>query len=149
MLKLQRKIFIKKNENFLKICYTSDTNKKQFSKPRWSNQLQKLRDKGEQFYKIFRKTKREQHLTQWKKVKPELKSLAKKNKKEGWEKLVCSLIGNTPISQSWNKVRQLKGKDPEKGKILEATGAQYKDSKNIANKIGNTLAIQASKKLCS
>ena len=39
-----------------------------------------------------------------------------------------------------NRVRQLKGKDPKKITTLEVNGAQYKDSKSIANKLGDTLA---------
>ena len=33
----------------------------------------------------------------------------------------------------------MKAKDPKKSNILEDNGAQYKDSKKIANKIGDTL----------
>ena len=141
LLKLWPKIFIKKNPNFRKICYTSDTNKKHFPKPWWSSQLQKLRDERERFYKIFRKTNREQHLIQWKKqARAEFNSLAKKNKKENWKKFASSLNSNTPIKQAWNRIRQLKDKDPEKVNTLEVNGTQYKDSKSITNKIGKTLA---------
>ena len=66
--------------------------------------------------------------------------LAQKNKKEDWQKFVSSLNSNTPINQAWNTVRQLKGKDPKKITNLEVNGAQYKDSKSIANKLGDTLA---------
>ena len=45
----------------------------------------------------------------------------------------------TPINQAWNRVRQLKGRDPKKVNILEVIGAQSKDSKSIANKTGDTL----------
>ena len=92
--------------------------------PWWSSQLQKLSDKRERFYNIFRKTNREQHLIQRKKAKTELKSLAKKNKKENWEKFASSLNRNTPVNQAWNRVRQQKGKDPKKVNILEVNGTQ-------------------------
>ena len=64
-------------------------------------------------------------------------TLAKKNKKENWEKVDSSLNRNTPINQACNRVRQLRGKDPKKVNIFEVIGAQYKDSKSTANKIGN------------
>ena len=57
------------------------------------------------------KTNREQHLIQWKKNRAEFKSLAKKNKKENWEKFAKSLNSNTPKNQTLNRERQLKGKD--------------------------------------
>ena len=63
---------------------------------------------------MFRKANREQNLILWKKNRAELKILAEKNKKEDWEKFVSSLNMNTPINQAWNRVRQLKGKDPKK-----------------------------------
>ena len=62
------------------------------------------------------------------------------NKKEDWEIFAISLNSNTTINQAWNIVRQLKGKDPKKVTILEVYGAQCKDSKKIAYKIGDTLA---------
>ena len=74
------------------------------------------------------------------KVRAECKILAKKNEKEDWEKFASSLNKNTPINQGLNTVRQLEGKYPKKVNIFEVIGAQYKDSKSIANKIGNTLA---------
>ena len=100
----------------------------------------KLRDKRERFYKIFKKTNRQQHLIQWKKNRTEFKILPQKNKKENWGKFVSSLNCSTPINQAWNRVRQLKGKDPKNVTILEGNGAQYKDSKSIATKICDTLA---------
>ena len=45
------------------------------------------------------------------------------------------------MKQAWNRVRRLKGKDPEKVNILEVNGAQYNDSKRIANKIIITIII--------
>ena len=89
---------------------------------------------------MLRKTNREQHLIKWKKATAELKILAKKNKKKNWEKFASSLNSNTPINQAWKRVRQLKGKDPKKVNILEGNAAQYKDSKSIDNKLGDTLA---------
>ena len=74
------------------------------------------------------------------KNRAEFKILAQKNKKEDWEKFASSLNCNTPTNQTWNRVRQLKGKDPKKGTILEVNGAQYNNGKSIANKIGDTLA---------
>ena len=59
--------------------------------------------------------------------------------KEDWEEFVTCLNINTLINQAWNSVRQLKDKDPKKLKFLEVNGAQYKDSKSRANKIGDTL----------
>ena len=44
------------------------------------------------------------------------------------------------MNQYWNRVKQLKGKDPKEVNILEVQGAQYKDSKIIANKVCETLA---------
>ena len=58
---------------------------------------------------------------------------------EDWEKLASCLNNEAPVNQAWNRVRQLKGKDPKKVTILEVNGAQYKDSKSIANKLGDTL----------
>ena len=84
--------------------------KKHFPKLWWSSQLQKLRPKREWFYKTFRKTTHAQQLTQWKKARAEFKSLAKKNKKENWEKFARSLNSNTPINRAWSRVGQLKGK---------------------------------------
>ena len=55
--------------------------KKHFPKPWWSRQLQKVRDKRERFYKIFRKSNREQHLIQLKKKQSRIQKFAKKNKK--------------------------------------------------------------------
>ena len=49
------------------------------------------------------------------------------NKREDREKFDSSLNRNTPINQAWNRVRQLKGKDPKKVNILEVNGAQYKN----------------------
>ena len=86
------------------------------------------------------KTNREQHLIQCKKARAEFKSLTKNNKKGDWEKFAGSLKSNTPINQAWNRVRRLEGKDPKKVNVLEVNGAQYTDSKSIANKTGNTLA---------
>ena len=108
--------------------------------PWWSSQLQKLRDKRERLCKLFRKITREQHLIKWKKDRAESKTLAKKYKKEDWEKIARSLNRKTPINQDWNRVRHLKGEDPKKVNILEVNGTQYKDSKSITNKIGDTLA---------
>ena len=59
----------------------------------------------------------------------EFKTLAKMNKKEDWEKFASSLNRNTPINQAWNRVRQLKGKDPKKANTFEVYGAQYKTAK--------------------
>ena len=67
--------------------------KKHFHKPWLSSQLQKLGDKREQIIKKMWKANHEQHLNQWKKATAELKSVAKKNKKEDWEKLTSSLTG--------------------------------------------------------
>ena len=115
--------------------------KKHFPKLWWSIQVQELRDKRERLYKVFRKTNRQQHLILWKKVRADFKILAQKNKKEIWEKISSSLNSKTPINQAWNRVRQLKGKNPKKKfTILEVSGAQYKDRKNIANKIDYTFA---------
>ena len=100
----------------------------------------KLRDERVHFYKVFRKTNREQHLIHWKKFKAEFKSLAKKDKKEDGEKFASFLNSNTPINQACKRVRQLKGNDRKKVNILEANGTQYKDSKSIVDKIGDTLA---------
>ena len=47
---------------------------------------------------------------------------------------------NTPINQALRRERQIKGKNSEKVTILEVNGAEYKDSKSIANKVGDTLA---------
>ena len=41
---------------------------------------------------------------------------------------------------SWASVRHLKSKDPKKVNILEVNGTQYKDTKSIANRIGDVLA---------
>ena len=49
-----------------------------------------------------------------KKREPNLKVLPKKNNKEDWEKLVSSLNSKTPKNRAWDRVRQLKGKDPKK-----------------------------------
>ena len=54
--------------------------------------------------------------------------------------LPASLNSNAPINQARNRVRQLKGKVLKKANILEVSGAQYKDNKSIANKIGDALA---------
>ena len=75
-----------------------------------------------------------------KKNRTELKTLAKNNKKEDCEKFASSLNWNTPENQAWNRKRHLKGKDPKKVNIREVNGAQYKDSKSMANKIGDTFA---------
>ena len=75
-----------------------------------------------------------------KKNRAEFKILAQKNKKEDWEKFASFLNCSTPINQAWNSVKRLKGKYPKKFTILEVNVAQYKDSKSIANKIGDTLA---------
>ena len=75
-----------------------------------------------------------------KKARAEFKSLAKKNKKEELgKKFASSTNSNTLINQAWNRVNQLKVKDPKKVYILEVNGAQYRDSKSIANKIGDIL----------
>ena len=87
--------------------------KKHFSKPQWSSQPQNLTDKRERFFKIFRKTNREQHLIQWKKARAQFKSLVKKNNKENWENFASSLNSNAPINQAWNSIRHLKGKVPK------------------------------------
>ena len=89
---------------------------------------------------LYQLYSREQHVIQWKRARAEFKSLARKNKKKDWEKFASSLNNNTPINQVWNRVRQLKGIDLKKVNILEVNGAQYKDSKSIANKFGDTLA---------
>ena len=47
-------------------------------------------------------------------TRAEFKSLARKNNKKDWEKLAWSLNSNTPINPAWNRVRQLKDKDPKK-----------------------------------
>ena len=99
LLKRWPKIFIKKNPNFRKICYTSDRKKKHFPKPWWSSQLQKLRDKREQFYKIFKKTNYEQDLIQWKKAIAEFKSLAKKQEGRLWKN--CQLSQQQYTYKSW------------------------------------------------
>ena len=70
----------------------------------------------------------------------EFKSLARKNKKEDSENFASSLNNSTPINQAWDRIRQLEDNDPKKVNILEADGAQYNDSKSIANKKVNTLA---------
>ena len=74
----------------------------------------KLGNKRDLFYKIFRKTKREQHLIRWKKSLSRIEKSSKKNKKEEWEKFASSLNRNAPINQAWNRVGQLKDKDLKK-----------------------------------
>ena len=74
-----------------------------------------------------------------KKPKQNSKNLAKMLKKEDWGNFVSSLNCSTPLIQAWNRVRQLRGKY-KKINILQGIRAQYKDKKNIANKIGHTLA---------
>ena len=80
----------------------------------------------------MRRTRRKQHLVQWKKTRAELKSLTFKYNKKNCEKIVTSLNCNTPTNQAWNRVRQLDSK--KKANNTEVNGAQYKDSKIIANK---------------
>ena len=74
-----------------------------------------------------------------KKARAEIKSLAKKNMKEDWEKFVSSLNNKTPINEARNIVRKFKGKY-KKVNILEVNGAPYKDSKSTFNKKHDTLA---------
>ena len=105
---------------------------KTLPQPWWSSQLQNTKRQKRTILKIFKKTNREQHIIQW-----------KNNKKEVWEKFTSSLNRNTPINQAWNKVGQLKGKDSKDVNNLEVNGTQYKDSKSIAIKIGDTLAEQS------
>ena len=62
------------------------------------------------------------------------------NKKEDWENFSSSHYSITPLNKAWNRVRQQEGNGPKKVTIFEVNGAQYKDSKVIANKIGDTLA---------
>ena len=62
------------------------------------------------------------------------------NKKEDWENFASSLNSITPLNQAWNRVRQLEGNGPKKVTMFEVNGAQYKDSKVIASKVGDTLA---------
>ena len=52
----------------------------------------------------------------------------------------CSLIGNTPITYTWDKIRRVNIKEPEQVKIIEVDEVQYKNNKSIANKISDTLA---------
>ena len=84
--------------------------KKHFPKTWGSSQLQKLKDKRERYYKIYRKTNREQHLIRWKKSRAEFKSLAKKNMKKDWESFASSVNSNVTLNQAWNRVSQLKSK---------------------------------------
>ena len=65
---------------------------------------------------------------------------SQKEQEERLGKFASSLNSNTPINQIWNSIRQLKGKDRKELNMLEVNGAHYKDSKNLANKIGDTLA---------
>ena len=101
--------------------------KKHFPEPWWSSQLQKLRDKRESFYKIFRENNHQQHLIQQK--KPDQNSKFKP-KKEYWEKLASSINSNTPINQALNRVSQLKGKDPKKLPSLKSMEHSTKTAKS-------------------
>ena len=51
------------------------------------NQLHKLRDKREQFFKVFKKTNRKQHLIQWKKSKTRIQKSSQKEQEGRLEKL--------------------------------------------------------------
>ena len=109
---LTEDFFIKKNQNFFKVCRTSDRNKKILPQTLMEYSITKTQRQNR--YQIFRKIKREQYLIQWKKARAEFKSSAKKNTNEDWEKLTSSHNYSIPINEVRNRVRQLKSKDTKK-----------------------------------
>ena len=69
--------------------------------------------------------------------------IQKSNQKEqeGRQGKICQISQQQyAYKSSRDRVRQLKGKYPKEVNFLEVNGAQYKDSKSIVNKIGDTLA---------
>ena len=59
----------------------------------------------------------------------EFKILAQNKKKEDWEKFASSLNCNTPLNQIWNRVGQLKGKNPKKLPSLKSMEHSTRTSK--------------------
>ena len=112
--------------------------KKRFPQPRWNSQLQTLRDKRKCFYKIFRKINCEQHLIQWKKKQSRIQESSRKKR---WKtgKFLLALSTALHLQFKPNRVTQLRGKYPKNVNILEDNGTQYKDTKILANKIGESL----------
>ena len=52
-----------------------------------------------------------------------------------------SLNCNKPFNMSWDKIRRNKGKEKKNNKVY-VYGVQYRDNRNIDNKMGDTLADQ-------
>ena len=75
-----------------------------------------------------------------KKNRAQNKISTKNNKNKDWEKLVSFLNLQYTYKPSIEQGEVGKRQISEKGNLLEVSGAQYKNSKSLANKIGDTLA---------
>ena len=88
---------------------------------------------------MFRKTKGEQHLVQWKTARSEFKGLVKKTRRKT-RKILPALLLVLLQKSSLEQSKAVENANIKNISFLEISEAHYKHSRSIGNKVGETLA---------
>lgn len=116
------------------------TTTKYFPKPWWCIEVTNSRNKREQLYKTFIRTKSLQHMIAWKKARAECKQLIKVKKKESWTNLTSDINRNTPISKVYETIRRIQGRKERRIHILLENNTQFSTITEITNKLAQTFS---------
>jgi ribonuclease HI len=102
--------------------------------PWWSPEIKEWIKKRRKSERIYKKTKNDVDLAEFRKLRAKVKYLIKKAKREKWREYVDTITAQTHPSNIWNKIGKISGKRKSNGILAMTDGTKVtSNSYEIAN----------------
>ena len=111
-----------------------------FPKPWWNADITVSRNKREDLYRTYRNNRSSLNLLNWKRKPAEHKKLLREYKRKTWQKYISEINVRTPISEVWDKIKNIKGRQKRRIMILKEGNNTYTREEEIANKMAEAFS---------
>lgn len=113
--------------------------------PWFNSEIKSLIKQRRKCYKVFKKTKNQTHLQEYRKLKAKIQLIIRRARKESWEKYVGTISASTTTREMWEKIRKIRGKNINTEiHSLTFNNKKVTKSEEILNALGETFSNNSS-----
>jgi ribonuclease HI len=121
-----------------------------YPKPYWTAELTVSRLNREKLYQKYRKRKSLHNAIGWKRARAEFRNLLKKTRRQGWIKLASTFTHRTPMSEIYENVRKIQGRNKRKINFLFEHRSYFTTVPEIANLLAKSFSeISSANNYCN
>ena len=121
-------------------CIPKFVPQKYYPRPFWNDECKNLWNERERLYRRYKATHCENIKIQWKRTRALAKQKFKHYKKEAFTSFLSNMNHTTPITNIYNKLRQIRGHPPRQLSFLIENNNTHSSPKDLANCLGRSFA---------